>query len=217
MGHPRPRPTGRKNRTFWKYSSHRAIISLAVWLVAIALAGASLGVFYSARADRSVAVMADRYLPLQPPVRAMRASLASFQLLAAGAFNGAAVNVTVLAQAEAAATATDKAYLTVEGLLTQPGTAGLADGLPAQVATYEAARTGLATLLAAGTHSTQGAQIAAAEQLADANLDAALASLQTATTDRLVAGRRPGPRRREQTPGTACCCPSPSGWRSRSR
>jgi len=41
--------------------------------------------------------------------------------------------------------------------------------------------------VAEGTQSTGGAQLAAAEQLADTNLDAALASLQAATTDRLVA------------------------------
>jgi len=187
MVHPRPSLSGRKHRTFWTYSSHRAIIALAVWLVSIALAGASIGVFYSTRAEGSVAVMTDRYLPLQPPVRTMRAALSSFQVLVATAFNGTAANVTVLAQAEAASAATDKAYLTLEQLLAQPGNTALAVGLAARVAAYDASRTNLASLLTEGAQSTAGAQLAAAEQLADTNLDAALASLQAATTDRLVA------------------------------
>jgi hypothetical protein len=109
MGHPSPSLSGRQSRTFWTYSSHRAIVSLAVWLVSVALAGASIGVFYSSRAEGSVAVMTDQSLPLQPPARTMRAAPSSFQVLVASAFNGTAVNVTTLAQAEAASSATDKA------------------------------------------------------------------------------------------------------------
>jgi len=57
----------------------------------VAVAGGSLGVVNSGRAERSTSILSDRYLVLQPPVRDLRAGVSSFQVVAERAFSGTGV------------------------------------------------------------------------------------------------------------------------------
>jgi hypothetical protein len=61
---------------------HRSLIALGTIWTTVAIAGGSLGVAQSARAERTAALLTNRYLVLQPPVLAARAALANFQVLA---------------------------------------------------------------------------------------------------------------------------------------
>ncbi len=166
------------------YSPHRALIALGAILITVAVAGGTLGVVESARAERSAALLNNRFLVLQPPVRVARAAVASFQLLAEQAFVGAD-SPGLLASAVVGSAAVDQSYLALHRYLSLPANTGLAPDLPRRYATYVESRTGLATFLTTGARSPQSALVAATEQAADKNLDAAFASLQATITARL--------------------------------
>jgi diguanylate cyclase (GGDEF)-like protein len=167
------------------YVPHRAIILLGVLLTTVALAGASLGIVNSARAGQSTTEITNRYLVLQPPIRDIRSTMADFQVLAAKAFDGSTPPATAVAAAVADSTATDKAYLSLEHILTSNGDSGLSPHLASEMATYVAVRSKLGTFLAGEPPSLQSVQIAGAEEAAGAKLDASLAALQTTVTNRL--------------------------------
>ncbi|HEV8065218.1 MAG TPA: GGDEF domain-containing protein, partial [Acidimicrobiales bacterium] len=168
------------------YQPHRAIVVLGVLLIAVAVAGGALGVVNSARAERLTAVLNDRYLVLQPPVRELRASVADFQVQAQAVFGGSAPSATQVAAAVADSNSTTSAYLKVQQLLAVPGNAGLAPHLKADMAAYIAARSNLGPFLAGEAPSARLAHLAAVEQTADTNLDTALGSLQSAVSVRLA-------------------------------
>jgi diguanylate cyclase (GGDEF)-like protein len=146
-------------------------------LIAAAVAGGALGVVESARAEETAALLTDRYLVLQPPVREARAAVASFQLLATQAFAGS-VSSTLLDSAVVESADVDRTYLAVHRLLSLPENVGLDPGLARLEAAYVASRTGLAAILATGARSAQSAKVAAAEEAADRNLDSGYATLQ---------------------------------------
>ncbi len=154
-------------------------------LTTVAVAAGALGVVEDARAERAAALLTNRYLVLQPPVRAARAAVANFQLLAAQAFAGS-VSTALLNAAVVDSAAVDQSYLALHRLLSLPVNAGLAPGLDRLEAAYVDSRTGLAAILATGTRSAQSAQVAAAEEAADKNLDDGLAALQATITSLLV-------------------------------
>ena len=106
----------------------------------MAVAGGMLGVVNSAKAEKSTALISDRYLILQPPVREMRAAVANFQVLAEQVFVGSMPGPTVVAAGEAATTVADQAYLKLERLLSLSGNATLAPHLSTQMAAYSATR-----------------------------------------------------------------------------
>jgi diguanylate cyclase (GGDEF)-like protein len=145
-----------------------------------------LGAFNSNRAETAVGVVADRYLVLQPPVREMRASVASFQVVAEQGFSGSGVTPALLAGAVADSTATDQAYLTLSHMLALPANRSLAPHLDAAERAYVASRTGLAAFLTVGAKTPEATKMAANERLADQNLDGALGGLQNTITDRLI-------------------------------
>jgi len=167
------------------YSPHRALIILGTILIAVAVAGGTLGALESARAERSAALLNNRFLVLQPPVRTARAAVASFQLLAEQAFAGAD-SPALLASAVVGSAAVDQSYLALHRYLSLPVNAGLAPDLARKYSAYVQTRTGLASFLATGARSPQSALVAAAEQAADKNLDTAFASLQAIVTTLLV-------------------------------
>jgi diguanylate cyclase (GGDEF)-like protein len=154
-------------------------------LITVAVAVGALGVVESARAEETAALLTNRLLVLQSPVRAARAAVANFQLLAAQAFAGS-VSTSLLDKAVLDSAAVDQSYLAVYRLLSLPVNAGLDPGLVRLEATYVASRTGLAAILATGARSAQSAQVAAAEEAADRNLDNGYASLQATLTAILV-------------------------------
>jgi diguanylate cyclase (GGDEF)-like protein len=154
-------------------------------LTTVAVAAGALGVVESARAERTAALLTNRYLVLQPPVRAARTAVANFQGLAAQAFGGS-VSTALLDSAVVNSAAADQTYLALHRLLSRPENAGLAPGLGRLEAAYVASRTGLAAILTTGTRSAQSAQVAATEEAADRNLDNALASLEAKVTQLLV-------------------------------
>jgi diguanylate cyclase (GGDEF)-like protein len=168
------------------YSPHRAIVLLGVILIGIAVAGGTLGVVNSTRAEGLTATLGDRYLPLQPPVRIIRASVADFQVQVERAVSGPSVDPSIIPVAEADSTETDHEYLLLQRLLDQPGNASLAPHLAAAMTAYVAARSNLGAFLGGERATAKTAAIAAAEQTADENLDAALASMQVATTRQLI-------------------------------
>jgi diguanylate cyclase (GGDEF)-like protein len=127
----------------------------------------------------------NRFLVLQPPVRAARAAVANFQLLAEQAFAGAN-SPALLSSAVIGSAAVDQSYLALHRYLSLPVNAGLAPDLARRYAIYVASRTGLATFLTTGARSPQSAFVAAAEQAADKGLDAAFGSLQSTITTLLV-------------------------------
>jgi len=170
----------------WAYSPHRAVVTLGVVLITVAVAGGLLGVVESSRAESSATVLTSRYLLLQPAVRDLRASVSAFQVVAEEEFAGTGAGDSLLGQAVEASTATDQDYIAVQHLLAEPANAALAPGLGGLETAYVRARTGLATFLAAPARSPQAVHAAVAERSADASLDAALASLQSIITARLV-------------------------------
>ena len=86
-------------------------------LIAVAVAGGSLGVVSSGRAERSAGILTNQYLVLLPPVRTLRASVSAFQAVAERAFTGSSIDATLLAAAVQDSTTTDRAYLTLQHLL----------------------------------------------------------------------------------------------------
>jgi diguanylate cyclase (GGDEF)-like protein len=169
-----------------RFAPHRAIAFLGALLIVVAIAGGTIGVVNSSQAEHLTSVLSDRYLVLQPPVRAMRASVADFQILADRAFGGSVTSTALVVAAEADSTATDRAYLTLQRLLALPENAGLAPGLSKAMTTYSAARSDLGAFLAGKAATTQLTHLSVAEQSADSALDATLGSLQATITNRLL-------------------------------
>src|ERR1700728_58085 len=161
---------GRGRRGRWTYSPHLAMIVLAVVLMSVAVFSGVLGVLNATRAEASNATLGDRYLVLGPPVRGLRASVAAFQLLTQSAFSGGGLTPTALTGGATDSTTTDQSYLALQHLLATTGETNLAPQLAVQVATYDAARNGLAAFLTAGAHSPRKAPLASAEIAADNNL-----------------------------------------------
>ena len=129
-----PHREGRKPRAW--YSPHRAIITLAALLIGVAVAGALLGVVNSSNAEKQIALLNDRYLVLQPPVRDVRAAAAAFQVIAGPAIAGSTPDTALIDSAVADSDAFDKDYLTLTHLLALPGNETLAPHLSGQVANY---------------------------------------------------------------------------------
>jgi diguanylate cyclase (GGDEF)-like protein len=154
-------------------------------LTIVAVAAGALGVVESARAERTTALLTDRYLVLGPPVLAARAAVADFQVLAAQAFGGS-VSTALLDEAVVDSTAATQTYGALHRLLSQPENAGLAPGLARLEAAYVASQTGLGAILTTGTRSAQSARAAATEETADKKLDNGFASLQATLTRLLI-------------------------------
>ncbi len=170
------------------YVPHRAIIFLGVLLTVVAVAGGTLGVKNADRAAAATSVISNRYLPLQPPVREVRASIAAFQALVEQALAGSTPPSNSFVDSAVQITnATDHAYLTLQRLLAQPANVGLAPHLDRQMDAYVSARGGLAAFVSSTTHTAQTAKDAATERAADSKIDAALGSLQAVITRRLMA------------------------------
>jgi diguanylate cyclase (GGDEF)-like protein len=157
-----------------------------VLLTVVALVGATLGIADTARAERSVSQLSDRYLVLQAPVRDMRSSIGAFQVLAAQTFGGTPPSATLVASAVADSSITDKSYLNLQHLLATSGDAMLSPHLATQMATYVSMRSQLGAFLAGETPTAQTAQLAIAEQHASDTVDATLTSLQATITSRLA-------------------------------
>jgi diguanylate cyclase (GGDEF)-like protein len=168
------------------YSPHRAIVFLAVVLTAIAVAGGTIGVVNASRAEQATAKLTRQYLVLQPPVRQIRASVAAFQVLAAEAFSSSTPATSLVTQAVADSSATDKTFLTLQHLLALPGNGDLAPHLTTQMAAYVAARNNLGAFLAGEPQTAETAHLAAVELSADTRLDATLGALQATITDRMT-------------------------------
>lgn len=165
---------------------HRAIILLGVLLTVVALIGTTLGIVNTARAERSITQISDRYLVLQPPVREIRVSMADFQVLASEVFGGSTPPASLVTSAITISGGTDKAYLELQRLLSSEGNSGLSPALATQMTTYVDARSKLGVFLAGEKPTTQTAQLAIDEENADTRLDATLGSLQATITDRLT-------------------------------
>jgi diguanylate cyclase (GGDEF)-like protein len=178
-------PIGEGQSPAW-YAPHRAIIVLGLMLTLVAVAGGTLGVVNSARAEGAITTVSDRYLVLQPPVRKVRAAVAAFQVLAEEAFVGSTSNTALLTSAVADSNATDASYLRLQRLLAAPGNASLSPGLDADMTAYMAARSNLGVYLAGEKPTPQTQHIAAVEQATDAKLDTALGALQSTITSRLL-------------------------------
>jgi diguanylate cyclase (GGDEF)-like protein len=168
------------------YSPHRAIVLLGVILIGIAVAGGTLGVVNSSRAQHLNATLGERYLVIGPHVRNVRAGVADFQVQVERAIGGPTVDTSVLPVAVADSNETDSEYLDLRRLLALPGNRSLAPHLAKQMATYIAARSNLGAFLAGERPSAQTTANATAERAADVKLDAALGSLQAALTSRIA-------------------------------
>jgi diguanylate cyclase (GGDEF)-like protein len=168
------------------YSPHRAIVLLGVILIGIAIAGGTLGVVNSSRAQQLNTTLGERYLVIGPHVRNVRASVADFQLQVERAIGGPTVDTSVLPAAVADSNETDGQYLVLQRLLALPENRSLAPHLGKQMAAYVAARSNLGAFLAGEKASAQTTAIATAEQAADVKLDAALGTLQAALTSRIT-------------------------------
>ncbi len=168
------------------YSPHRAIILLAVLLTVVAVAGGTIGIVNASRAEQATARLSGQYLVLQTPVREIRASVAAFQVLADEAFTTSTPVTTLVAGGEVDSNSTDQAYLRLQHLLALPGNSELAPHLAARMSAYVAARSKLGAFLAGERQTAATAQLASAEVSANAHLDATLATLQTAISDRLT-------------------------------
>ena len=179
-----PPRVGRKPRAW--YSPHRAIITLAALLTVVAVTSGLLGVVNSSNAEKQIALLNNRFLVLQPPVRDVRAAAAAFQVIAGPAIAGSTPDTGLIDSAVADSDAFDKDYLTLHHLLTLPGNGTLAPHLSGQVASYVAARSKLGAYLAGEKVSAATAHLGAVEQAADGKLDAGLASLQATITNRLM-------------------------------
>ena len=169
------------------YSPHRALIALGAILIVIAVIGGTLGVVNTTRAINETAVLNNRYLVLQPPVRTMRSDVAHFQVLAEQAFAGVPATPTFLATAVAASDATDGAYAEVRRMVHNSEATGLIPGLTSAMAVYSTARAKLAVYVDPTTTPQQKAAIVTAERTANANVDAALAASQATVTTLLEA------------------------------
>ena len=181
--------TGSKTRVRdpWRwYAPHRAIVLLGVVLTSIALAGGLLGVANASQAESATTQLTQRYLVLLAPLRAIRQSAASFQVLATEALDNAAPADTLVAGAESDANAMDKSFETLQRLLAADGDADLAPGLARRMSAYIAAQDSLGTLLAGGVRTAETAQQAGAERSAYTSLDATLAAAQTTVTNRVT-------------------------------
>jgi diguanylate cyclase (GGDEF)-like protein len=185
MVHPSRLRSGAVSRRVETYSPHRSLIALGAILMTVAVAGGIFGVIESARAERTASVLTNRYLVLQPPVRAARTALANFQVLAVQAFAGS-VNNTLLNAAVVDSAAVDQTYLAVHRLLSETDNGQLAPDLDRLETTYVSSRTGLAAMLTTGTRSAKSAEAAASEEIADKSLDNAFESLQARITDLLI-------------------------------
>ena len=168
------------------YRPHRAIVLVGVIVTLIALAGAFLGVANATRAQSLTAEMSQRYLVLQSPVRDLRGSSDAFQVLAAEAFNDSSSPAALVPTAETDAQEANKSFSTLEHLLAATGDSDLAPHLAARMATFVAAQNSLGAFLAGGPETPQTARLATAEEAAQTNLDATLASLQDTIGDRLI-------------------------------
>jgi diguanylate cyclase (GGDEF)-like protein len=182
----RQTPPGDGQTPVW-YAPHRAIVALGLILTAVAVAGGTVGVVNSARAESAMTTVSDRYLVLQPPVREVRAAVADFQVVAEQAFVGSASDTTLLTSAVADSNTTDVTYLRLQHLLAAPGNTSLSLHLNADMTAYVAARSNLGVYLAGEKVTPQTNHVAEVEQAADTKLDAALGALQSTITDRLMA------------------------------
>jgi diguanylate cyclase (GGDEF)-like protein len=178
--------TASMSRWNW-YAPHRAIVLVGAIVIIIALAGAFLGMANASRAESLTAQMSQRYLVLQGPVRDLRGSAAAFQVLAAEAFSDTAPPATLVPAAESDSQNANKSFSSLEHLLTTTGDTDLAPHLSARMAAFVAAQDNLGAFLAGGAQTPQTAQLAKVEKAAQASLDATLASLQNAISDRLIA------------------------------
>ncbi len=181
--------TGSKTRVRdpWRwYAPHRAIVLLGVVLTSIALAGGLLGVANASQAESATTQLTQRYLVLLAPLRAIRQSAASFQVLATEALDNAAPADTLVAGAESDANAMDKSFETLQRLLADDGDADLAPDLARRMSAYIAAQDSLGALLAGGVRTAETAQQAGAERSAYTSLDATLAAAQTTVTNRVT-------------------------------
>jgi diguanylate cyclase (GGDEF)-like protein len=178
--------TASMSRWNW-YAPHRAIVLVGAIVIIVALAGAFLGVANASQAESLTAQMSQRYLVLQGPVRDLRGSAAAFQVLAAEAFSDTAPPATLVPAAESDSQNANKSFSSLEHLLTTTGDTDLAPHLSARMAAFVAAQDNLGAFLAGGAQTPQTAQLAKVEKAAQASLDATLASLQNAISDRLIA------------------------------
>jgi diguanylate cyclase (GGDEF)-like protein len=181
--------TGSKTRVRdpWKwYAPHRAIVLLGVVLTLIALAGAILGVANASQAESAAAQLTQRDLALLPPVRAIRASAAAFQLLATEAFSNTTTAEALVPTAENDANNVNKSYDILQRLFAEPGNGGLAPGLTRQMAAYTKAQDTLGAFLAGQAPTSKTEQLATVEKEAYDTLDATLASAQTTISNRLT-------------------------------
>ena len=169
------------------YAHHRAIALVGVVVILLALAGGLLGLANASETESLTAQMSQRYLVLLGPVRDLRGSAASFQVLAAEAFNDAASPTKLVPAAEVDSQNANRYFSTVERLLATPGDTDLAPHLAAQMAAFVASENTLGAFLAGGPQTPQTAQLAKVEEAAQAKLDATLNSLQTTITNRLTA------------------------------
>ena len=168
------------------YRPHRAIAFLGVLLIVVAIAGGTLGVVNSARAEHLSGLLTDRYLLLQSPVSDIQAAVVSFQALAEQAFDDSAPFATLVTAAETDTSATDRAYLSLQRLLAAPQNANLAPHLTKDMASYIAARSNLGAFLAGEAPTPQLAGLAAVERTAETNLTASLGALQANISDRIM-------------------------------
>jgi diguanylate cyclase (GGDEF)-like protein len=169
------------------YLPHRALVALGAMLITVSIAGAALGVRESGRAEKSAALMKDRYLVLQAPTRAARTALSNFHSLAEQAYLSPdkASLTALLTGGVAASQAFDGTYATLQRLLALPVNAGLAPALPQLETAYIVSRGGLATLLTSPLRSPLSVQVATVERTAFNSLDAAYGVLQTKTSTML--------------------------------
>ncbi len=154
-----------RDRWRW-YSPHRAIVLLGTVLTLVALAGGILGVVNSSRAEQLNSRLTDQYLVLAGPVRQIRASESEFQLLAEEAFSKTVPATKILTGAVSTSNALDKAYITLQHLLAQPGNEGLAPQLAGRMAAFTASQSGLSAFLAGEPQTSQTAHAAAVESAA---------------------------------------------------
>ena len=127
---------------------HRAIVLLGVVITLIALAGAFLGVSNASEAESLNSQLTQRYVVLLGPVRAIRASAADFQVLAAEAFSNSAEPATLVPAAEADTNAMTKSFDNLERLLALPGNTTLSPHLAGRMTTFINAQDSLGAFLA---------------------------------------------------------------------
>jgi diguanylate cyclase (GGDEF)-like protein len=174
-------------RDHWRwYAPHRAIVLAGIVVTIIALGGAFLGVANASQAESLTGQISQRYLVLQGPVRETRAAAAAFQVLAAEAFTKTASASSLVSAAESDANEMNTSFDTLQRLMAGQHETGLAPHLAARMAAFVAAQNTLGAFLAGQPQTAQTAGLARAEGKTQANLDAALASLQSVISTRLV-------------------------------